>query len=173
MVCSVQCVLLRGQLHGEDVFLLLQSLELEAHDGELILVGPRRFCNFGCSIGWLVVLWWGLCGEVFLGGSGIILVVIRRRVYGFPLVWCHRGLVYELGTRWAPLLGSRLPYYPIKMHTRRLNRLKWQSFALIYARVQYRFVGGIYTPNPCYIMTTVPLLARNILRIFQAGGHFT
>ena len=51
LVCSVQCVLQCGQLLGEDVFLLLQSLELEAHDGELILVGPRRFCNFGCSIG--------------------------------------------------------------------------------------------------------------------------
>ena len=37
LVCSLQCVLLRGQLLGEDVFLLLQGLELEAHDGELIL----------------------------------------------------------------------------------------------------------------------------------------
>ena len=118
LVCSVQCVLLRGQLLGEDVFLLLQGLEMEAHDGELILVGPRRFCNFGCSIGWLVVLW-GLCGKVFLGGSGIILVVIRGRVYWFPLVWCHRGLVYELGTRWVPLLGSWLLCNPSKRHTRR------------------------------------------------------
>ena len=56
LVCSLQRVLLRGQLLGEDVFLTLQGPELEAHDGELILVGPRRFCNFGCSISWLVVL---------------------------------------------------------------------------------------------------------------------
>ena len=42
----------------------------------------------------------------------------------------------------------------------------------IYARAQYRLVGGIYTPNPCYIMTTVLLLARNIPRIFRALGHF-
>ena len=56
LVCSIQRVLLGGQLLGEDIFLLLQGLELEAHDSELILVGPRRFCNFGCSIRWLVVL---------------------------------------------------------------------------------------------------------------------
>ena len=86
LVCSLQHVLLRGQLLGEDVFLPFQGLEPEAHDGELLLVGPRRFCDFGCGIGWLVVVWWELCGNVFLGGSGIILVVPRRRVRGFPLL---------------------------------------------------------------------------------------
>ena len=70
LVCSVQCILLRGQLLGEDVFLPLQGLELEAHDGELILVGPRRFCNFGCSIGWLVVLWWGVVWKIVPGRFG-------------------------------------------------------------------------------------------------------
>ena len=109
---------------------------------------------------------------MFLGGSGIILVVIHGRVCGFPLVWYHRGLVIEMGTRWVSLLGSRLPYDPIKIHTRRLNRVKWQNFALIYARVQYRLVGGIYTHNLCYIMTMIPLPARNILRIFRDEGHF-
>ena len=29
-----------GLLLGEDIFLLFQGLKLEAHDGELILVGP-------------------------------------------------------------------------------------------------------------------------------------
>ena len=33
-------------------------------------------------------------------------------------------------------------------------------------------LGGIYTPNLCYIMTIMSLPARNILRIFQAVGHF-
>ena len=56
LVCSLQHVLLRGQLLGEDVFLPFQGLELEAHDGELILVRPRKFCDFGCGIGWLVVV---------------------------------------------------------------------------------------------------------------------
>ena len=138
LVCSLQHVLLRAQLLGEDVFLLLQGLEMEAHDGELILVRSRRFCNFGCGIRWLVVMWWELSRWVFLRGSGIILVVLQRRVCGFPLLWCHRGLVYELGTWWTPLLGSRLPYNPIKMHTRRLYKVKRQSFVLIYARVQHK-----------------------------------
>ena len=35
------------------------------------------------------------------------------------------------------------------------------------------WVGGIYTPNLYYIMTSMPLLAQNILRIFRAVGHFT
>ena len=157
---------------GEDVFLLLQGLEMEAHDGELILVRSRRFCNFGCGIRWLVVMWWELSRWVFPRGSGIILVVLQRRVCGFPLLWCHRGLVYELGTWWTPLLGSRLPYNPIKMHTRRLNRVRRQSFALVLARVQYVLVGGIYTPNLCYIMTIMPSLIRNIRGIFRAKGHF-
>jgi len=118
LVCPIQRILLGSQLLGEDIFLVFQGLELKAHDSEFILVGTQRLCNFECSIGWLVVIWWGLCGKVFLGGSGIILVVLQRRVCGFSLVWCHRGLVVELGTQWAPLLGSRLPD-PIKMHTRR------------------------------------------------------
>jgi hypothetical protein len=33
---------------------------------------------------------------LFLGGSGIILVFVRRRVCGFSLLRCHRGLVFEL-----------------------------------------------------------------------------
>ena len=70
------------------------------------------------------------------------------------------------------LLGSRLPYNAIKMHTRRLNRVRRQSFALVLARVQYILVGGIYTPNLCYIMTVMPLPARDNLRIFRAVGHF-
>ena len=172
LVCSVQRVLLDGQLLGEVIFLLFQSLELEAQGGELILVGPRGMCTLGNSVGWLVVICWGLCGKVFLRGSVIMLGVTHGWVCGFPLCLCHRGLVYAPGTWWAPLLGSRLPYDSIKMHTRRLNRVKWQSFALIYARVQYILVGGIYTPNPCYIMITVPLPARNILRIFWDVCHF-
>ena len=70
------------------------------------------------------------------------------------------------------LLGSRLLYNPIKVHTRRLNKARWQSFALVLARVQYRLVGCIYTPNLCYIMTIMPLRARDIRRIFRAVGHF-
>jgi len=35
------------------------------------------------------------------------------------------------------------------------------------------WVGGIYTPNLYYIMTSMPLPAQNILRIFRAVGHFT
>ena len=35
------------------------------------------------------------------------------------------------------------------------------------------WLGGIYTPNPYYIMTSMPLLVRNILQIFRAVGHFT
>ena len=35
------------------------------------------------------------------------------------------------------------------------------------------WLGGIYTPNLHYIMTSMPLLVRNILRIFWAVGHFT
>ena len=31
---------------------------------------------------------------------------------------------------------------------------------------------GIYTPNIYYIMTIMPLPARNILQIFRAVGHF-
>ena len=46
LVCSLQRILLRGQLLGENVFLLFQCLELEAHDGELVLAGPRRSCDF-------------------------------------------------------------------------------------------------------------------------------
>ena len=42
----------------------------------------------------------------------------------------------------------------------------------IYARAQYRLVGGIYTPNLCYIMTIMPSLVRNIRGIFRAKGHF-
>jgi len=42
----------------------------------------------------------------------------------------------------------------------------------IYARAQYRLVGGIYTPNLCYIMTMMPLPAPNILRISWAVGYF-
>ena len=71
------------------------------------------------------------------------------------------------------VLGSRLLYNPNKMHTRRWYKGRWQSFTLIYARVQYRLVGGIYTPNLCYIMTSMPLPTRNILRIFRVVGHFT
>ena len=40
LVCSIQRVLLGSQLLGEDIFLFFQGLKLEAHDGELILVGP-------------------------------------------------------------------------------------------------------------------------------------
>ena len=40
-------------------------------------------------------------------------------------------------------------------------------------RVEYRLVGGIYTPNLCYIMTLMPLPTQNILRLFWAIGHFT
>ena len=42
LVCSVQGVLLNGQLPGEDLFLLFESLKLEVQSGELILVKPRR-----------------------------------------------------------------------------------------------------------------------------------
>ena len=42
LVCSVQGILLNGQLPGEDLFLLFQSLKLEVQSGELILVRPRR-----------------------------------------------------------------------------------------------------------------------------------
>ena len=69
LVCSVQSVLLDSQLFGEDIFLFFQGLELEAQGGELILVGPRMICTFGNSVGWLVVICWGLCGKVFLRGS--------------------------------------------------------------------------------------------------------
>ena len=79
---------------------------------------PEGSVTSGVPLGGWLSCGGGLCGKLF-GGSGIILVVIRRRVCGFPLVWCHRGLVYKLGTRWAPLLGPWLPYDPIKMHTRR------------------------------------------------------
>ena len=92
------------------------------------------------------VMWGELRGWVFLGGSGIILVVLRRRLCGFPLLRCHQGLVYELGTWWAPLLGSRLLYNPTNMHTRRLDRVKWQSVAFALARVQYRLVRGYLYP---------------------------
>ena len=34
------------------------------------------------------------------------------------------------------------------------------------------WLGGIYTPNLCYIMTLMPLPTQNILRIFWAVGHF-
>ena len=34
------------------------------------------------------------------------------------------------------------------------------------------WLGGIYTPNLCYIMTIMSLPARNILQIFRAVGHF-
>ena len=87
LVCSIQRILLYGQLFGEDIFLLFQGLKLEAHDGELILVRPRRICNFGSSVGWLVALWWGLCGKVFLGGSGIILGVVHGGSVVFLFVW--------------------------------------------------------------------------------------
>ena len=119
LVCSVQSVLLDSQLFGEDIFLFFQGLELEAQGGELILVGPRGICTFGNSVGWVVVICWGLCGKVFLRGSGIMLGVAHGWVCGFPLCLCHRGLVYELGTRWAPLLDSTLLYDPSKIHTRR------------------------------------------------------
>ena len=56
LVCSVQRVLLDGQLLGEDIFLLFQGMELEAQGGELILVGPRGICTFGNSVGWVVVI---------------------------------------------------------------------------------------------------------------------
>jgi hypothetical protein len=91
-------------------------------------------------------MWWELRGWVFLGGSGIILVVLHRRLCGFPLLRCHQGLVYELGTRWAPLLGSRLLYNPTNMHTRRLDKVKWHSVAFALARVQYRLVRGYLYP---------------------------
>ena len=42
LVCSVQGILLNGQLPGEDLFLLFQSIKLEIQNGELILVRPRR-----------------------------------------------------------------------------------------------------------------------------------
>ena len=42
LVCSVQGVLLNGQLPGKDLFLLFQSIKLEIQNGELILVRPRR-----------------------------------------------------------------------------------------------------------------------------------
>jgi len=119
LVCSVQRVLLNGQLLGKDLFLFFQGLKLEAQGNELILVRPRRICNFGSSVCWLVVIRWRLCGRVFFDGSGIMLGVAHRWVCGFPLYLCHRGLVYELGTRWAPLLDSSFLINPRKMHTRR------------------------------------------------------
>jgi len=57
-------------------------------------------------------------------------------------------------------------------YTKITCKVKRQSVAFVLARVQYRLVGGIYTPNLCYIMTTMPLPAQNILRIFLAVGHF-
>ena len=77
LFCSLQRILLCGQLFGEDVFLLFQGLELEAHDDKLILVGPRRSCGFECGIQWLGALRWELCGLAFLGASRIILVFLR------------------------------------------------------------------------------------------------
>ena len=35
------------------------------------------------------------------------------------------------------------------------------------------WLGGIYTPNLYYIMTSMPLPAQNIRNIFWAVGHFT
>ena len=35
------------------------------------------------------------------------------------------------------------------------------------------WLGGIYTPNLCYIVTVIPLPTQNIPRIFWAGGLFT
>ena len=34
------------------------------------------------------------------------------------------------------------------------------------------WLGGIYTTKTCYIMTMMPLPARDILRISRAVGHF-
>ena len=146
LFCSLQRILLCGQLFGEDVFLPFQGLELEAHDGELILVGPQSSCNFGCCVQSLCFLWWEFCGWVLLGCSGIILIFLHWCVCGFPLLWCHRGLVFELRTRWVPLLGSRLPYHPINKHTQRLGKTKRQRVAFVLARGQYILVGGYLYP---------------------------
>ena len=35
------------------------------------------------------------------------------------------------------------------------------------------WLGGIYTPNLYYIITSMPLPAQNIRNIFRAVGHFT
>ena len=35
------------------------------------------------------------------------------------------------------------------------------------------WLGGIYTPNLCYIMTSISSPAQNILRIFRSDGLFT
>ena len=91
LVCSVQSVLLDSQLFGEDIFLLFQGLELEAQGGELILVGPRGIYTFGNSVGWVVVICWGLCGKVFQRGSGIILGVTTGGSVAFLFVCAIEG----------------------------------------------------------------------------------
>ena len=105
LVCSIQRILLYGQLFGEDIFLLFQGLKLEAHDCELILVGPRRICNFGSSVGWLVALWWGLCGKVFLGGSGIILGVVQGGLW-FSSLFGPSNVGFRAGNTVGALVGS-------------------------------------------------------------------
>jgi hypothetical protein len=107
LVFSVQRVLLDGQLLGKDLFLLFQGLELEAQGGELILVGPRRICNFGSSVGWLVALWWGLCRKVFAGGSGIILGIVHGGSVVFLFVCAIEGWFtsWEHGGRPCWVLG--------------------------------------------------------------------
>ena len=91
LVCSLQHVLLRGQLLGEDVFLLFQGLKLEAYNCELVLVGPRRSCDFVCGAWRLGFRRWELCGRVFLGGSRIILVFLRGGSVSFLLCGAIEG----------------------------------------------------------------------------------
>jgi len=119
LVCAVQRVLLDFQLLGEGLFLLFEGPKLKAEGGELILVGARGFCDLGSSAEWLSVTWWRLRGVGSLDGSRTILGVFRGELVVLSLGWCHRGLVFRLRTRWAPLLGSSSLSSPNNVHTRR------------------------------------------------------
>ena len=70
-------------------------------------------------------------------GLEVVLVFLLQSVcgVGFPFLWCHRGLIFGLRTRLAPLLGSRPFDYPISEHTRRLDLTKRQSIPFTLARV--------------------------------------
>jgi len=49
---------------------------------------------------------------------------------------------------------------------------KRQNFAFVGERVQYMFVGGIYTPNLYYIMTKIPLGCPQYSSNIPGKGYF-
>ena len=169
LVCSVQRVLLDGQLLGEVIFLLFQGLELEAQGGELILVGPRGICTFGNSVGWVVVICWGLCGKVFLRGSGIILGVTTGGSVAFLFVCASKGWFTssEHGVRHCGVLCFFTTQAKC-IHKGRIKRGGRVSPSYMHVS-STGWLGGIYTPNLYYTMASIPLPAQNILRIFRTS----